>query len=253
MITPDTALSAIPGGLRTPLLEEFHLIISNFMEHRWSPSELFGGRFSEIVYTILEGYANKSYASSPYKPTSMVDACRQLENNTTLPRSFRILIPRLLPALYEIRNNRNVGHVGGDVEPDYMDSTVVVSISSWIIAELIRVFHGVTTKEAQEVVDILAERRFPLVWKSGDIRRVLNPTICLKDQILLLLGSVSGKIDMDLLFKWTGNKNKSYFIRIIRQLHDERMVEFYEQQGSIEILPPGVDYACGLLQELQKL
>lgn len=68
-----------------------------------------------------------------------------------MPRSFQILIPRLLPALYEIRNNRNVGHVGGDVDPNFMDSTAVLGTANWIMAELVRVFHSVSTPEAQAI------------------------------------------------------------------------------------------------------
>src|SRR3972149_2191947 len=184
MVTADTALTAIPEGLRKPLLEEFAQIVNNFMERRWGESELSGGRFCEIVYTILAGNAAKAYAASPTKPGNFLAACRTLENNAGEPRSFKILIPRLLAGLYEIRNNRNVGHVGSDVDPDFMDSSAVLAVTSWVMAELVRVFHGVSTEEAQTLVDVLAERRIPLVWKSGEIRRVLNPDLPLKDQIL---------------------------------------------------------------------
>jgi len=67
-----------------------------------------------------------------------------MEVHTRVPRSFQILIPRLLPALYEIRNNRGVGHVGGDVDPNYMDATMVVGAVKWIMGELTRVFHSVS-------------------------------------------------------------------------------------------------------------
>jgi hypothetical protein len=248
MITPNTALTAIPSGLRSPLLEEFCEIVRNFMERRWTSAELSGGRFCEIVYTILDGHAREAFAAAPSKPANFVAACRQLESNANVPRSFQILIPRLLPALYEIRNNRNVGHVGGDVDPDFMDSSAVLSMTSWIVAELVRVFHGVSTEEAQAVVNNLAERRLPLVWKSGDIRRVLNPNMTLKDQTLLLLGSVAGKVSADQLFTWTGYKKKSYFVRLVRELHNSRLLEFHETLREVELLPPGVDYVSALLQ-----
>jgi hypothetical protein len=158
------------------------------------------------------------------------------------------LIPRLLPALYEIRNNRNVGHVGGDVDPDLMDSSAVLSMASWIVAELVRVFHGVSTEEAQAVVNNLAERRLPLVWKSGDIRRVLDPGMTLKDQILLLLGSVAGRVSVDQVFIWTGYKKKDYFLRQVRKLHDDRLLEFHEYLSVVELLPPGMEYVSVILR-----
>jgi hypothetical protein len=249
MTAPNTALSNIPDGLRLPLLQEFAAIVNNYMDHRWASSELSGGRFCEIVYTILDGHAKGAYLPAPNKPSNFVDACKRLENNSGVPRSFQILIPRLLPALYEIRNNRNVGHVGGDVNPDFMDSSAVVSVASWILAEMVRVFHGISTEEAQQIVDNLAERRVPIVWKSGDIRRVLNPVLSLSDQILHLIGSVNGKAKVDGLFGWTGHKNRGYFNRTIRQLHNKRFVELYEAVGIAELLPPGTEYVSRLLSQ----
>jgi hypothetical protein len=245
-VTRDTALSGIPDGLRTPLLAEFSQIVSNFMERRWTSTELSGGRFCEVVYTILDGHARSSYSGSPAKPPNFVDACRRLEGNAGVPRSFQILIPRLLPALYEIRNNRNVGHVGGDVDPDFMDSSAVVSMSSWILAELVRVFHSVRTDEAQAVVTELAERHLPLVWRSGDVRRVLKPDLPLRGQVLLLLASSTTKVRADELLKWTGYKGKPYFTRLLRQLHGARLIEFHEAEGEVELLPPGADEANAL-------
>ena len=135
MISASTILSNIPDGLKDPLIEEYNSIVQNYMEHRWSPSELSGGKFCEIVYTILNGFPN-SFPSSPSKPNNFVDACSRLENKTNVPRSFAMLIPRLLPALYEIRNNRGVGHTGGDVNPNHMDAVAVLSMSNWIMGEI---------------------------------------------------------------------------------------------------------------------
>jgi hypothetical protein len=181
-----SALSAIPDGLRLPLLAEYQSIVQNYAEHRWSPSELSGGKFCEIVFAILDGYAKGSYIASPSKPPDFVSACKRLEQYTQVPRSFQILIPRLLPALFDVRNNRGVGHVGGDVDPNHMDALFALSSCNWVMAELVRVYHSLSVAEAQRLVDSLVERRIPLVWESGDIRRVLDPSMTVRDQILVL-------------------------------------------------------------------
>jgi hypothetical protein len=249
MIRPDQALSSIPPGLREPLIEEYNNIVQNYMERRWSPSELSGGRFCEIVYTFLEGFLSGSFASKLSKPKNFVSACRSLETKASIVRSFQILIPRMLPALYEIRNNRGVGHVGGDVDPNHMDATAVLLMTSWIMAELVRVFHNLGIEEAQKVVDSLTERRVPLVWQVGTIKRVLNPKLSLKDQILLLLSSVPSEVDFEELFKWTDYKNKSYFKKALLQLHKLRFLEFNEGEKKILILPPGSDYIMKFIGE----
>jgi hypothetical protein len=234
------ALASIPSGLRDPLIAEYQDIVSNYMERRWRPSELSGGRFCEIVYTILDGHAGGSYANTPSKPRSFVDACRRLEQNTNVPRSFQILIPRLLPALYEIRNNRNVGHVGGDVDPNHMDSVAVLTTANWIMAELVRVLHQLPSMEdAQAVVDALAERRLPLIWQDGDTKRVLDPKMSFPEQVLVLLAAGSGPTPADDLLAWTECSGRSYLNKLLRKLHKSREVEFNEQNDSVQILPPG--------------
>lgn len=241
------ALAAIPADLRKPLLDEYRAIVQNYMERRWSPAELSAGKFCEIVYTILDGYARGNYAESPSKPNDFYSACRKLESNTTVSRSFQILIPRMLPALYEVRNNRGVGHTGGDVDPNHMDATVVLSLCSWIMAELVRVLHGLSTDEARALVGSLVERRVPLVWQGFDMKRVLDPKLPLKDQLLLLIASSAAKVSMDDLFKWCGYGKKPYFLHLTRKLHAQRMVELSKDNSTVEILPPGSKYVEALV------
>src|SRR5689334_22030331 len=129
-------LADIPDGLRTPLLEEYQSIVRNYIEQKWRPTEISGGWFCEIVYTIIAGYGG-TYAAKPEKPRDFLTACRALEGNTKAPRGFQILIPRMLPPLYEVRNNRGVGHAGGDVDSNHMDSTAVLYMTSWVMGELV--------------------------------------------------------------------------------------------------------------------
>lgn len=233
------ALAALPADLRDPLLEEYNDIATRFQERRWSPAELSAGRFCEVVYTILKGHADGRYASKPSKPRDFVGACRKLEANTHVPRSFQILIPRLLPALYEVRNNRGVGHVGGDVDPNHMDAELAVNSAGWVMAELVRVFHGLTTAEAQRVADRLAESRSPLVWVGVKVRRVLNPGMPLGDQIVLLASTSAFPVSVDELFVWTGYEKRPYYLRVLRQLHKARQIELSSDESLIELLPPG--------------
>src|SRR5688572_15532360 len=121
-------LAGLPTTLRAELLRAFAEIERNYRERRWEPSELNGGKLCEIVYTILRGFVDGHYPAHASKPANMVDACRSLEQTAaTFPRAVRIQIPRVLIALYEVRNNRGVGHVGGDVSPNAMDASFVLA------------------------------------------------------------------------------------------------------------------------------
>jgi len=248
-----SALSAIPDGLRSPLLAEYQSIVQNFAEHRWSPSELSGGKFCEIVFTILDGYAKSTYASAPKKPRAFDQACRLLENNSQVPRSFQILIPRLLPALFEVRNNRGVGHSGGDVDPNHMDAVFVLASCNWIMAELVRVFHNVSIAEAQAFVDKLVERRVPLLWIGDDMRRILDTSLGLREQILILLCTSPGKIATADLKNWTGYKNNTYFKKLLREMHEDRLIELASDGSTALILPPGDKIASDLIAKRESL
>jgi hypothetical protein len=246
-IDPTKVLAGIPTGLREPLLETYREIASNFAEHRWEPSELNGGKFCECVYWICHGFITGTYAAKPSKPPNMRDNCRDLEKLTATGKSgdhsLRILIPRLLPALYDIRNNRGVGHVGGDVDPNLMDATAVYSMASWILAELVRVFHQVPIKEAQEAVDALSERKLSLIWDPGTVRRVLDDKMGASDQTLVLLHQALAWVEENSLFASVEYSSAPmYRKRVLDKLHKARMIEFDKAGARARISPKGSAY-----------
>ena len=248
MIDPLVALKSLPSGLRDELLRTYREIARNFSERRWEPSELNGGKFCEVVYSIVAGCISGTFPATATKPKSMVDACRALENTPPNPsrpgdRSLRILIPRVLIALYEIRNNRGVGHIGGDVDPNFLDATAVYGMASWTLAELIRIFHGLTTQEAQEVVDALVERKNPLVWDIAGVKRVLDPSMKSADQVLLLLHAQASWLPEGDLLRSIEYSNATVFRdKVLGPLHRERLLEYDNKQHRVHISPTGSDY-----------
>jgi hypothetical protein len=235
----EQALQKLPKYLCDSVIIQYEEIAHNFIARKWSSSELSGGHFCETVYSILDGYAKCSYPEVVRKPRNFAEACKTLEQNSHVPRSFQILIPRILPAIYEIRNNRGVGHIGGDVDPNYMDCSFVLSATSWVMAELVRVLHNVSLEDAQRVISNLSERKNPAVWIEGSKRRLLIKNLSLSEQILMLLGSSNEKVTLDELSNWLEYKNKAYLIRTLNNLHKNRFVEFDSKSGKIDLLPPG--------------
>jgi hypothetical protein len=246
------AFSCLPDTLRDELVNEFRLIQTSYYGRKWSPAELSGGRFCEIVYSIINGHVLGSYPSHASKPRNFLVSCQALEQKTTLPRSFRILIPRLLPALYEVRNNRGVGHVGGDVDPNFMDSSLVLATTGWIVSELIRVLHSLTLEEAQQIVSRLTSHKSPAVWVSSATRRVLVSNLTLKEKVLVLVGSNEEPTAFDDLVAWIEDSNKAYVKRIVNSMHKSRLLEF-EKSGQIELLPPGVSKLQEILEKAEEI
>src|SRR5690242_11012254 len=92
-VLKEELLAQIPSGLRDALLGAYGEITRNYRERRWEPSELNGGKLCEVVYSILKGHVSGKFPNKPSKPRNMVDACRELENESAMTsRAIRIQI-----------------------------------------------------------------------------------------------------------------------------------------------------------------
>lgn len=235
------ALGQLPQGLRDELLKEYSKITRNYARRHWEATELDGGRFCEIVYTILKGYVDGAYPSSASKPQRFPQACDALAQGSPrqFPKSVRVGIPRVLVALYDIRNSRGVGHVGGDVDANHMDATFVLHSAQWVMAELVRIFHQADVNTATGIVGTLVDRVNPLVWRVGGRRRVLDVRMSLADRTLTLLyGTVRGLSDKELAQDLKQSRLANYK-RVLKRLDDDLMVDYDEQSGHVEISPKG--------------
>jgi hypothetical protein len=247
-LVPEDVFSELPEELRRELLAAFGEIVKNYAERRWEPAELNGGKLCEVVYSIVKGKIDGNYPAQASKPQNMLDACKQLEQATGVPRSLRIQIPRMIVALYEVRNNRNVGHVGGDVDPNHMDAVCVLQMAKWMVAELIRVLHNRPVDEAAEIVEALAEREIPLVWKVGEKLRVLDPKMSMKDKSLLILHATAGPMSERDLVDFVEHSNPSVYRRdVLRRAHAAKLVEYDPDAATVTISPLGIERAEELL------
>jgi len=244
LVDKNTLLNSIPDGLKLPLLETYNEIQKNYRESRWEPSELNGGKLCEIIYTIIKGYADASYPARPSKPRNMVLSCQKMENeNPSLSRSIRIQIPRMIIALYEIRNNRGVGHSGGDVNPNHMDAIAVLYMSKWLMSELVRIYHNVDTTQASDIIDSIVERKFSLVWEVNGMKRILDELLTMKDKTLILLYHSINYVNEKDLIVWLEHSNPSVLRRdVFRKLHKDKFIEFDEANHTLHLSPKGVKY-----------
>jgi hypothetical protein len=129
---------------------------------------------------------------------------------------------------------------------------MVLSGCNWVMAELVRVYHKLTTRAAQEVVDTLTETRIPLIWEGENVRRVLHPELSIKDQVLLLLSTSTGSVATSALIEWIGATNKPYFFKLLREMHGKRLIELAKDQEHALILTPGSKAASDIVRKTRK-
>jgi hypothetical protein len=251
-LAPEDALFVLPATLRKDLLDAFQEIVDNYRQHRWEPSELNGGKLCEAVYTVCVGWLEGgNYAARAKKPGRFPDTCWAMADKyQAVPdsRSARILIPRMMMGLYDIRNNRGVGHVGADVDPNHMDATAVLYTAKWLVAELVRLLHTLTTDEATAIVEALTEREVPWVWTHGTKKRVLRTGMTWKQQTLVLLLTEAGDVAEADLMRWLEYKHVANFRGdVLRPMHKTRLIDYDAEDRTVRLLPPGVEAAEALI------
>lgn len=235
------ALSSIPAELLNPLLDQFEEAVSEYRAGDWEKVGMKAGKFCEITYTICEGHATGTFPASPSKPKSVFHDCQKLEqHHKTRGRSLCIQVPRVLIGLYELRNNRAIGHVSGEIDPNHMDAEFYLRGMKWIVAELVRFFSKLPAAESRAIVEAVTARTHQIVWQSGDVRRILDPKKSAEDKVLILLYAENKSVAVSDLIKWSDYKNRSRMRKsILRSLHDVALIHFDQKRDTAQILPPG--------------
>jgi hypothetical protein len=226
------------------LLKHYQKVKENFILMKYEPAELNAGKFCEIVFRMLQNIStvDRSYLKLGKAIKNFETELKAFEalDGKNFHDSIRVHIPRLMRAIYDIRNRRGVGHVGGDIDSNYQDSILVMTCCDWIFIELLRLFYTSDLDEAQKIVERLIERKIPVVTVVGDFRRVLNPKLDYSQKVLAILyHEYPGKASDSDLFKWTEHTNLTVFKkRILRRLHREAKIHW--RDGECRILPPGL-------------
>lgn len=236
----NTALSAVPLPLRKELIEHFEEIQKAASLKDWEKVGLRAGKFVESSYCILLGFCTGSFPAKVSKPRNMQQACQDLERQTqtNAARSARIQIPRVIAAVYELRNNRAIGHAGGDVRPNQMDGLFFDQSSKWIMCELIRLFGGLPQSEAADLISRVSVRWTPAIWEDGDRKRVVIDDASIDDKVLVLLHFSDGEATLKELSRWVESSNITNFRkRCISRLHKANFIDFDLRSGVARLLP----------------
>ncbi len=235
----------LPQELGEALNNHFLEIILNYKENRWEPSELNGSKLAEAVFRVLEWYTNEDNSYTPLgtKIHPFNDRLKHFENKSKFPNSIRFHIPKMLAVIYSLRNDRGISHIGGDVNPNHMDSVALLYISKWIISELIRIFNTLSISDAQNIVEKIIETEIPLVWKISNKKRILNNSLSFEDKTLVLLYSEYPKSisEKDLII-WIEHSNNSIYRKILVKLHKDRLIEYDKTSSLVSISPKGIKY-----------
>lgn len=238
-------MAGIPNGkLRAKLIESYLDLKHAFLEARYDLAGLNAGKFCEVALRIAQERVLGTSTPLGKRIANFADDCRSLVTSPSAaaPESIREIIPRALVFLYTARNKRGIGHVGGDVDANRVDAMTMVQTADWVVCELIRLFHGLSLEEAQDLVDALSTRQSPVIWEVGGKKRVLRTGLSAADEVLLLLYAENQMAVLtEDLCSWVEYSNASVFRRkVLRKLHNERLVEYDTETELVHLSPIGV-------------
>jgi hypothetical protein len=233
--------SRLDADLVESLLEHYKELKQKFFLGQYEPSQLNCAKFAEVIMRILEYITKKNY--TPFgENVSLDDLTKKLEQ---LPKdkfsdSIRIHIPRIIRATYDIRSKRGVAHIG-EISPNLMDATFVISACDWILAEFIRLYHTGDPNEAQTIIDSIVERKIPIIEEFGDNLKVLNPALSIADKILLILyKKYPNYVSTSDLKKWIKTKSPAHITTVLSRLDDNAKVH---RKGKENIITrKGIEY-----------
>ncbi|QFZ82872.1 hypothetical protein GFK26_08915 [Variovorax paradoxus] len=236
-MTIEAALKAkFPTDVCDALLAAYKEIEESFSLQKWKATELDAGHFVEASRRLIEQELLGSYTPIGKSLPGFSDAELKKYENAAGDESLRMLIPRVLKSIFNIRNKRGIGHLGL-ISANEMDSTLILYSVKWVLAEFVRLATGADPSATQKMIDSIVERRIGVLWKQDGITRVLENKMEARDQVLVLLFD-SNPLAENELQKITEYRNTTNFRKILKRLHNSRMID-WTVGGKAFITPKG--------------
>lgn len=141
--------------------------IQKFEEGDWETSLTKAGKFVEAVIKLLWVFAGKELPEKQKEFKATIFAQKiitQVTASTISDDGIRLQIPRASIFVYDITSNRGGRHDSDEVNANEMDSSTVLPVCSWILAELFRFSakNLMSIEETKKIIDSLTERRYPI-------------------------------------------------------------------------------------------
>jgi hypothetical protein len=237
-----SVLSTLPNEIVSNLLIEYRNIKQQYFLKKFLPTELNSGRFAECVTRLLQHIDIGTY--TPFgKTLPKTDTIfAKIENNVSLADTLRIFIPRLLRVLLDVRNKRDVAHVGGEVNPNFSDAKFVLYACDWVMTEIVRHFHNCSINDAAKIVDELNTVVVPIIFEVQGFVKILDTNLDAKEKTLAILYFKDPeKVTEKNLLTWVGiTQMSNYRSRTLRQLDKDAYIHL--DKGYCLITPKGKLY-----------
>ncbi len=232
------SIARIPPSLSAKLIEEFIEIKKHFAMNDWGPGQLKGGRFAEVVLRIYQHILGDTVTAfgldiPAAEKTRILNTVQSAGSIDVHVRQKTVPLVRLL---LDFRNNRDVAHLGG-FNANCMDTLFVMTSATWIMCELIRVYGDYPMHKAQEIVNGLSAKEYPVIMERHGELFITRHDLGAKQEVLVLL-SRNASATSALLEEKTSDSNKSRFRRNLKEMVSDKLIGI-AADGSYFIMPRG--------------
>lgn len=171
------------------LFESHYLLTEHYYLGRYRECAFEGGRFAESALRMLQQVLKGTYIPLGTHINDFTRETRALEqlDRNRFKEPLRIQIPRTIQLIFDIRNKRDIGHVGGDVDANFSDATLSLNSCNWVLTEFLRIYYTSDINTAQRLVNNLVKVRIPLIQEFDGYLKILKPELSLPNKILALL------------------------------------------------------------------
>jgi hypothetical protein len=231
-------INRIPSWISAKLIEEYLEIKKRFAMNDWGPGQLKGGRFAEVVLRAYQHLLGDSV--TPFSDDIAAAEKTRIMNRVTtdgaIDEHVRQKTVPLVRLLLDFRNNRDVAHLGG-FDANGMDTMFVMTGATWILCEFIRVYGGYTMSDAQEIVDGLAVKEYPVIIERDGELFIARHDLDSKQEVLVWLTRNASASSSALETK-IGDTNKSRVRRRLKEMVDDKLIGL-AANGDYFIMPRG--------------
>jgi len=221
----NSALSGVPLEISDALGKEYQNIESRFIRRDWSPAELNGGRFAEAVLRYLEWKQSGVKYTPIGSQLNRQNVINIISHDPKIPDGLRFHVLTCAELLLDIRNKRDVAHLGKQVDVREMDSRLVLRLAKWTLAEIIREEASLLPKEIQQLIDNLSVKEIPLIEEiDGDILVVGKHLLAIEQALAVLYHSYPGSVEIKMLCQAVRYKNSARFRSLLEEKANDRIV-----------------------------
>jgi hypothetical protein len=167
-------------------VESYIEMEQRFLAGDWQPTELDGGRLCEAV---SRGLLQLDTGKISHKdlPNAIQIVLLDNKKSHNLDWKDRYHIAKAIEVVYKFRSDRGAVHISQTFSANLMDSTFVLHMGKWILAEFLRLAWNRDPNEIAATIEHLVQMEHSLVHELEGKSLVLALNVTAGEEVLILL------------------------------------------------------------------